>query len=237
MLHLDAGIHLHKVEMLSVAVQQKFHSACALVVDGLRRFHGSPAHLLPQLRRQAPGGGFLNELLVPALDGAVPVSQVDDVALAVRQDLKFNVPGFQHQLFQIHFIVSEAGVGLRFGGGVSVGQVFSAVAAADTPAAASGAGLQQNGIAHRLRHGQSVLHGEYRAIGAGGHRHPGGAHQVPGGGFGAGLPDGVPGGTDEGDAVFRAGVGKFRVFRQEPVAGVQTVAAGGYGGGEQRLRV
>ena len=43
-----------------------------------------------------------------------------------------------------------------------------------------------------------------------------------------------PGGVS---AVFRAGVGKFRVFRQEPVAGVQTVAAGGYGGREQRLRV
>ena len=83
-LHLDPGIHLHEVEMLSVAVQQKFHSARALVVDGLRRFHGGPAHLLPQLRRQAPGGGLLNELLVPALDGAVPVSQVDDVALPVR---------------------------------------------------------------------------------------------------------------------------------------------------------
>ena len=143
------------------------------------------------------------------------------------------MPGLQHQLFQIHFVISEAGVGLRFGGGVSVGQVFSAVAAADAPAAASGAGLQQNGIAHRLRHGQSVLHGGYRPVGAGGHGDPGGAHPLPCGGFGAGLPDGVPGGTDEGDAVFRAGVGKFRVFRQEPVAGVQTVAAGGHGGGVQ----
>ena len=65
-LHLDPGVHLHEV------------------VDGLRRFHGGPAHLLPQFRRQAPGGGFLNELLVPALDGAVPVSQMDDVALPVR---------------------------------------------------------------------------------------------------------------------------------------------------------
>ena len=162
---------------------------------------------------------------------------MDDVALPVRQNLKLDVPGFQHQLFQIHFVVSEAGVGLRFGGGISVGQVFSAVAAADAPAAATGAGLQQNGIAHRLRHGQSVLHGGYRPVGAGSHGNPGGAHQVSGGGFGAGLPDGVPGGTDEGDAVFRAGVGKFRVFRQEPVAGVQTVAAGGQGGGEQRLGI
>ena len=144
------------------------------------------------------------------------------------------MPGLQHQLFQIHLVVSEAGVGLRFGGGVSVGQVFRTVAAADAPAAATGAGLQQNRIAHRLRHGQSVLHGGYRPVGTGSHGDPGGAHQVPGGGFGAGLPDGVPGGTDEGDAVFRAGVGKFRVFRQEPVAGVQTVAAGGYGGREQR---
>ena len=223
--------------MLSVAVQQKFHSARALVADGLRRFHGGPAHLLPQFRRQAPGGGFFNELLIPALDGAVPVSQVDDMALPVRQNLKLDVPGFQHQLFQIHLVVAEAGVGLRLGGGVSVGQVLSAVAAADAPAAATGAGLQQNGIAHRLRHGQSVLHGGYRPVGTGGHGDPGGAHQVPGGGFGAGLPDGVPGGTDEGDAVFRTGIGKFRIFRQESVAGVQTVAAGGYGGGEQRLRV
>ena len=155
------------------------------------------------------------------------------MALPVRQNLKFNMPGLQHQLFKIHFIIAEASLCLRPRGGIGVRQSVGAVTAADTPSAAACAGLQQHRIAHPLRSGQSVLYGVHRAIGAGRYRDTGNAHQLPRGGFGTGPPNGIPGGTNERDAVFPAGVGKVGVFGQKTVAGMQTVAAGGQCGREQ----
>ena len=55
--------------------------------------------------------------MIPALDGAVPFTQLDDPALLIRQDLKLNMLGVFDQLFQIHFIIAEAGGGFGFGGG------------------------------------------------------------------------------------------------------------------------
>ena len=155
------------------------------------------------------------------------------MAELVRQHLELDVPGPQHQLLQIHLVVSEAGLGFRLGLGVGGGQVLRPVTAADAPPAAAGAGLQQHRIAHGFRGGQGLLHRGHRAVGTGSHRHAGGTHQVPGGGFGAGLADGVPGGADEGQPLGGAGVGKVGVFRQEAVAGVDAVAAGGLGHRQQ----
>ena len=136
-LHLDPGVHLHEVEMLQVAVQQEFHSAGALVVHGPGRPDGGLAHLLPQLRCQAPGGSFFNELLVAALHRAVPVPQMDDVAVAVRQHLELDVPGPEHQLLQIHLVIAEAGLGLCLGLRKGRGQILRPVAPADAPPAAA----------------------------------------------------------------------------------------------------
>ncbi|CAN3962762.1 putative HD-superfamily hydrolase, partial [Dysosmobacter welbionis] len=96
-LYLDAGVHLHEIEMLPVRVQQELHCAGILIANGFGRLYGGGAHPLPQLRRQTPGRGLLDELLVPPLDRAVPVPQMDDVAVAVRQHLELDVPGPEHQ--------------------------------------------------------------------------------------------------------------------------------------------
>ena len=83
-LHLNACVHLHEVEMPSVGGEQKLHRPGSLIAHRLSRLYGSTPHFLAQLRRQAAGGSLLDELLVPALDGAVAVSQMDDAALPIR---------------------------------------------------------------------------------------------------------------------------------------------------------
>ena len=219
--------------MLPVGVQQEFHRAGALIVDGTGGPNGGLAHLFPQSRCQAPCRSLFDELLVAPLHGAVPVTQMDHIAVPVSQHLKFNMPGSQNQLLQIHLVVSEAGLGFRLGLRVSGGQNLGVVAAADTPAAAAGTGLEQHRIAHGLRCGQGLFHRGNRTVGTGGYRHTGGPHQIAGGRLGAGFADRVAGGTDKGQPRSGAGVGKVGVFRQKSIAGVDAVASGSQGCSEQ----
>ena len=234
-LHLDAGVHLHKVEILPV--HQEFHRPGPLIAHGLRRPDGGFSHGPSQGGAEAGGGGLLHQLLVPPLDGAVPVTQVDGMPLAVRQNLHLHMPGVQHQLLQVHLVVSKAGRGLRLGFGAGGGELARAVTAADAPSPASGGGFQQHRPAHGLRRRQGLLHRGDGAVGAGSHRDPRRLHQIPGGGLGARLSDGVPGGADEGQPRFGAGVGEVRVLGEKAVARVYAVAAGGQGRRQQGVLI
>lgn len=69
----------------------------------LRRAPGraGDAHLLHVLkdgRRCHRGRGFLDDLLVPPLDGAVPAEQGNGVPILVSQDLDFKVAGVLQEL-------------------------------------------------------------------------------------------------------------------------------------------
>ena len=50
-----------------------------------------------------------------SLDGTVPLSQVNHVAEAVRQNLKFNVPGMLDEMLDVHSSVPEGFLGLFLG--------------------------------------------------------------------------------------------------------------------------
>src|SRR5947199_5132294 len=49
----------------------------------------------------------LDHLLMPALDRALALAQVDHVAVMVAQDLNLNVTRILHQLLDIHFAIAE----------------------------------------------------------------------------------------------------------------------------------
>ena len=157
---------------------------------------------------------------------------MDHVALAVGQDLELDVAGAEDQLFHIELPVPEAGHRLRLGGGVEGRQVLGGVHPAHAAAAAAGAGLDEDGVADGPGDLQGLLGAGDGAVGAGDHRHAIGAHQVPGGGFVAHLPDHVSGGADELQSALLAQVGELRVLGEEAVARVDGVTAGLQGGGE-----
>ena len=70
---------------------------------------GRGAHLPAQCRTQGAGRRLLDELLVPPLDGALAVSELDYVSVGVREDLKFDVSGVLDLLFEVELPVPEAG--------------------------------------------------------------------------------------------------------------------------------
>ena len=113
-LYLDAGVHLDEIE-LPLLVQHELDGARVLIACGPGGGRCCRAHRLPQLGGEGLGGGFLHQLLIFALDGTVPLPQVDHSSVAVGQDLKFDVLGIQDELLQIELSIAEAGQGFRPG--------------------------------------------------------------------------------------------------------------------------
>ena len=90
MLDLDAGVHLDEVEV-AVWVQDELYRAGVVVVHRLGHGDGGFAHARPQFFIEDQRGRDLDQLLVPALDRAVPLAQVDDVPVLVGEDLELDV--------------------------------------------------------------------------------------------------------------------------------------------------
>ena len=103
MLDLEARVHLEEVELrvVSVACEQKLARARVHVADGSgggeRRLRDS----LAEPGRDRWARGFLDDFLVPALQGAVALEQVRDRAVRVGHDLHLDVPRPIDQPFDV----------------------------------------------------------------------------------------------------------------------------------------
>ena len=114
MLHLDAGVHLEEIE-IKVLVDEEFDGAGIVVSDLPADPDSGLAHLLPDLRGEGRGGRLFDDLLVPALDRAFTLEQMDHVAVVVAEDLHFDVPGLIDVFFDVNRFVAEIGHRLAAG--------------------------------------------------------------------------------------------------------------------------
>ena len=122
---LEASVHFHEVER--VALGDEFHRAGADIVDGAGGGDGGFAHGLAHGGGHAWGRGFLDDLLVAALDGAVAFEEADGVAEGIRKNLDFDVAGAGEVFFDQDAVVAEAGAGFALGafeGGGEIGGGF-----------------------------------------------------------------------------------------------------------------
>jgi len=85
--HLEAGVHLEEV-MVPVLIDNKLNRARRLVVDLRGESASLLSHQFPEFRRHEGARCLLDHLLVPALDRALPLPQVDRVAVGVGQHLR-----------------------------------------------------------------------------------------------------------------------------------------------------
>ncbi len=149
MLHLQAGVHLHEEEFVRGVVRdQELHGSGAAVVDAAGRVAGGLADPRPggaavvqriQQRRRC----LLNHFLVAALQRALALPQVDDVAVVVSQDLHFDVPRGEHEPFQEEGVVAEGAGCDPAGGGQRGFQFLGALHDVHALAAAAGGGFDQ----------------------------------------------------------------------------------------------
>jgi hypothetical protein len=91
MLDLEAGVHLEEEER-AVGVEEELDRARVDVADLLRRRHGRLAHPRAERRRHDGRRALLHDLLVAALDRALPLAERDDPPVRVAEDLDSRWP-------------------------------------------------------------------------------------------------------------------------------------------------
>ncbi len=223
-LHLDAGIHLNKV-VIAVPIHQKFHRAGVHIAHMPGDLYRVCAELFQRGLRHAPGRRELHHLLVPPLKGAVPLTQVDHVAVPVAQHLDLDMLRLHQVLFNEDIVVAEGLVGLslhQLEGGLDL---LGPVTAAHPAAAASGGRLEDDGkpIGHRPL--QGLVGVPQGLFGAGYGGHAAGQGRRLGRQLVAHLGQDAGVRTDKSDLRLLAGAGEFGVLGEEPIARMDSVHA------------
>ena len=236
MLDLEAGVHLDEVEGAGV-LDQELHRAGARIADGAREPDGGFTHLRAQRAGQAGGGRLLDDLLVAALDRAVPVQQVQHRAMRIGQHLHLDMARPGDIALQQQRAVAEGRGGLALRGRERAGQVLRALDDAHSAPAAAGRRLDQHRIADLLRRFRQPLR---RCVGFVIARHEG--HLRIGcdllcGAFRPHRPYRFRRRADEDQPGARHALGELGVFGEEAVAGMHRLRAGAPGRVDQRVDV
>ena len=105
-LDLDARVHLHE-EVLAVLREQALDRPGGAVAARARRVDADRADPRAQLVVDRRRRRLLDELLVAALDRAVALAEMDDVAVRVGEHLHLDVPRVDDQLLDVDVRVRE----------------------------------------------------------------------------------------------------------------------------------
>jgi hypothetical protein len=86
-----------------------------------------------------------------ALEGTLPLAEMDHIAMVIRDNLHFYVAGIDEILLQVDLIVSERGRGFRPSNLTLLEEVFCLPNEAHAPASATGGGFNNHRIANFFR--------------------------------------------------------------------------------------
>ena len=145
MLHLQAGVHLDE-RKLSIFVE-KLDGARAEITQLFQRTGADAADLVALLSIESGAACFLPYFLVAALQRTVALAEMYNLAMAVGQDLDFDMARVLEILLHIDRVVAERGLGLGAGLAQREGQILRILRHFHALAAAAGGGLDQHGIA------------------------------------------------------------------------------------------
>ncbi len=207
------------------------------VVDAASGVAGSLADTRSGLRVEQWGRRFFDDLLMASLQAAFTLTEVDDVAVTVGEDLHLDVPGPQHESLEEQRVVAERGGRLAAGTGQRGRQILGALDQTHALAAATCGRFDQDREADVGGTGDQVLVGQSRSGDAGYNRDTEGADRGLGGDLVAHHLDGLLRRSEEGDSGFDAGRSEVGVLREESVAGVNSLCAGGFRGGDHLVDV
>src|SRR5690606_32574876 len=154
-LHLYPGVHLDEIE-LPVLVEE-FKSTGAPIADVQTGLDTGLVDEAAGFRVDVRGRGLFQNFLVAALHGAVPVTQVDRIALAVGKHLDFHVAGPVQEFLQVHGVVTEGGFGFRLGNVDGVQQGRFRMDHLHATATATGGGFDNDRVADLLGDAQGFL--------------------------------------------------------------------------------
>ncbi len=224
-LDLDAGVHLDEHVLtgtLALRRDEELDRAGVAVADRAGEGDRVPVQRLAGALVQVGCGGDLDDLLVPALDGAVALEEVDHLAVGVGEDLHLDVAWAEHGTLDEDPGVAEGALRLAHRGGERVGQVVTCVHPPHAAAAATGDRLDEDREAH-LVGGREQRGRVVGRVGGLQDRQARPPRRRDGGDLVAGHLQHLGRGTDEGDARLLARPREVGVLGQEAVAGVHGV--------------
>jgi hypothetical protein len=150
-LDLQARVHLKEEELARHVRDEELDRARADVRGRARNRDGRRAHRCAQRGIVNRRGTFFDDLLMPALNRALALAEVDEVALRVGEDLNLDVARALDGALDVDRGVAEGRS--RFGARRLEGrrQLFFRSDEAHALAAAARRGLEHNGVADRAR--------------------------------------------------------------------------------------
>ena len=110
-LHLNARVHLEEIEA-PVGVEQELDGPRALVSDRPRRRERRLGQPLAQRRIDRRRWRLLDDLLVPPLNGALPLEEVHEMPMPIAQDLHLDVTRRRQVPLEEHALIAEGRPGL-----------------------------------------------------------------------------------------------------------------------------
>ena len=234
MLDLQARVHLQEVEA-PLPVHDELHRTGRFVVHRPRQRHRLPAHGPAGLRVDERRRRLLDDLLVPALDRALALAQVEGVPVPVRKHLDLDVARLLDEPLDEEAVVAEARPRLA-PRALEPLAAFGVVARDPHPLApASGARLEHHRIADLAGDANRLVRiGHHPRVARNG-ADPGLLRDALGGDLVAHRLDGARRRADERDAGIRQRLAERAVLGEEPVAGMHGLRAARAAGGDDRL--
>ena len=159
MLDLQPGVDLEEREYLLIRLVEELDGTGAAVFRRADKFGRDPSKVVGLLLGQYRGTGFLDHLLVSALDGAVTHSRRPDIAVIVGDDLDLDMAGIGDKALEEHHRVAERALGLALRALECDFQFVGGEHLADAAAAATTTGLDDQRVANGLRVAAGVLAG------------------------------------------------------------------------------
>ena len=234
-LDLDPAVDLDEVEA-AIAVDQELEGADVLVAGRHDRPDRPRAQVVASLGRQRRCRALLEDLLVPPLDAAVALTEVDAAAIAVDRDLDFDVARLVQPALEVQRVVAERGTGL---GAADVERGLELTGRPDHPhplAAATGRRLDQERVADPLAFRERVGVVAEDAVRPRDRRQAERAEEPPRRFLVREPVEDVGRRPDERQVVSPDDLGKALVLGQEAVAGMDRVTAGHDRGADHRRR-
>ena len=204
-LDLQARVDLDEVERPGVGVQEELDGPRVRVVSGPRqgerRVAEGPSLGLGQGRRRRP----LDELLMPPLNRAIALEQVDQVSVEVAQDLDLDVVRPAQHSLGVHEVLAEGRARFAPRRLDQLGKLRRRLHHAQAPTAPTATGLDHEGIADGRREVLRLSMIARERAGRGQHGHPHRLRQRARRDLVAERAQHLGARTDEGDARLRAG--------------------------------
>src|SRR5262245_23844701 len=168
-LDLDARVHLDEIK-LAVLVEE-LDRADAEIFELAHRLGDGFADGGARGLVERGAAALFPDLLIPALQRAVALAQMDGTAVAVAQHLDFDVARMREIFLEIKRVVAERGLGLRARGRQRCNELLRPLRHLHAAPAAAGRGLEENRKAEAMRERYRLLVGRQAAVRSRHHRH------------------------------------------------------------------